>query len=356
MKSIYRFCFVLLLFVTISSVSFAGELSYEEAEEVINSYSPDSQLYTVSDSIMLMSYTDNSCVYTYYKLEPYGYAILLNETGALMEAVYEDATFLPYNNIESEYYYIGPFNYYEKINGINYDLMSNEIISDNKLDMLISYEENVITNEIRRDLKESKSILSTYSTSSVTTVEKYVQQNYFANMKKFGTNVNGTCTVLSAAILLGYYDEYVNDTYVSSVYKDGTGTTEAFHQLLNSYVYGENAQGGIFIRDALDGFNAYLDARNVSTTFKSEYGVQKAVLNKMYMLIYNNTPMIASIGSHLGSYWDHTCVVYGAIYRQGPSIDPTDSIVFRVHMGWHDYVYNTYTASGAWFYECGYIE
>ena len=86
------------------------------------------------------------------------------------------------------------------------------------------------------------------ATATSTTQTYYVNYSYFSQLTEYGNNTNNTCTVIAVQMLLGYYDHFINDTFVDTVYEEGVGTSESFHQLLNSYVYGNSSQGGIRIK------------------------------------------------------------------------------------------------------------
>lgn len=196
---------------------------------------------------------------------------------------------------------------------------------------------------------------STVSTRSLTTYS--VQPSYFASLTtQFGTNTKGTCTVLAAAILFGYYDNYVNDNFILSVYEDGVGTTESFHQLLNDYVYGDSAQGGIKIQNALAGFNQYLDTRDVCAEMFEEHTTQTSAINQIINSLSQGHPVIASMYESLGARWNHTVVVYLTSFH--PS-DPAGTACFQMHTGWHDQEgvesETQFVANASWFDECGYI-
>lgn len=184
-----------------------------------------------------------------------------------------------------------------------------------------------------------------------------VAYDYFRFLEKFGENESGTCTVLAAAILLGYYDNYVDEDFVPMQYEDGNGTTEAFHQLLNLYVYGTSPLGGILIRDAVPDINAYLTNQMVLATMVSEYTSQTSAINSMINNLASGAPVIASMGIDYGAAYNHTVLIYSVSYYNG---DPTGTAAVTMHMGWHDSddegPYKAYVATAGWFYECGYLQ
>ncbi len=85
-------------------------VDYSLAESVINVYSVHEEtVYTVKKSVPLKSFSTNNYEYTLYELQPYGYAILLNETMDLMEACYEPNSSSPFAEEKGNvFFYAGP--------------------------------------------------------------------------------------------------------------------------------------------------------------------------------------------------------------------------------------------------------
>lgn len=216
------------------------------------------------------------------------------------------------------------------------------------------------------------------SVPTLTVHSDSVGASYFSQLNDHGTNRNGTCTVLAAAMLLGYYDHNICDQYIADQYvtqassTSSAGTTEAFHQLLCDYVYGDNAQGAIFISEALTGLNAYLDSRSLPVSFisNSVHNV-RTTQNKIVSLIEHDHPAIASYFELYGATANHTMVVYGYKYTEyndgNISIDAInnnssnstdainyDTLMFRVHCGWGSGNNDVYYSS-SWYSQYGYI-
>lgn len=151
-------------------------------------------------------------------------------------------------------------------------------------------------------------------------------------------------TVLAECILLGYYDEYINDNYVYSFYKDGKGTNEAFHQYMIGLVYGSNEITGKFIRDTVPAVDGYLRRQATQSTLHAVYSSAAVARTQIMDKIIAGYPVVASMGTNYGAKWNHTVVVYGL-----------EGDLFRVHMGWHGTGYYSYYVNLSWFYECGFI-
>lgn len=154
-------------------------------------------------------------------------------------------------------------------------------------------------------------------------------------------------------MLLGYYDNYICENYVATTYESGNGTSEAFHQLLNGYVYGDQPQGGIYIHDAAVGINAYLSARRITACLNPVYSTADAARERVFSLIKSGQPAVASMSTSLGGEVNHSVLVYGVQY-DSDTVVSASQVKFIVHMGWGD-SYNAYVTSGGWYYECGYL-
>lgn len=351
-RALSLFLAVVLLF----SIPVCGNAETEKSannaavEAIINRYSfTDNILFTIEESFSMRSFTDNAVQYTLYTLNPYGYAVFYNETGAFMEGCYRKNSFAEGLETAGTYYYGGPGQYYLYKDGSFSSLISNGRLTQEALQILAGSESRVHAIEEAKEKTDSRSARGAIEND----VSVLVQQSYFAGLTEHGQNVNGTCTVVATAILLGYYANFVNSRFVPTQYRDGNGTTESFHQLLNSYVYKNNQQGGIYIHDAVSGINSYLSSQGLG--YRMQYynnSIQANVINKMVSTLTAGRPLIASVGMSYGATYNHTMVIYGVEYNSTTSI--MASAIFRVHMGWSA-PYTAMSISGSWFYECGYI-
>ena len=353
------FLYLLLLYPSNASTNISEKIINAHSL-IANEYSthPETE-YSIIKSKQLKSFNSNS-TYTLYTLHPYGYMILFDRTNSLMEACY-DAGIEPPISVDDNntYYYAGPGNYYQFNNEKFVNVENNKYLLQNQINSLREIETMAQQYEINKfsllfSIKRAVSIISNNSdiASVNSTVSYSVQPSYFSNLTNFGDNQEGTCTIIAAAMLFGYYDVYVNDKYVSSVYRSGTGTTESFHQLLNSYVYGTGSRGGIKIRDACPGFNNYLTSVSVSSRLYSIYSSPDNARNKIISMLSTGRPVIASMSTTYGADINHSVLVYGATVNAS---QPVSTATFRTHYGWKDQRYS-YVVSAGWFYECGYLD
>lgn len=337
-------------------------LSNDIAEQIINHYKTDPNIsYHINDSTQLLGF--NGDLYTYYELLPYGFAILYNQTGSLMEAYFDSNYSLPIVCSKTDVIYYGGPGLYAINTGGNYvNLIDNEVVklqaiasaenSQNSMHLLLSRTESIdISNEENRNARIISDPIVLGEERNDT-----VAYNYFSNLTDFGVNRLNTCDVIAASIVLGYYDVYINDDFVESEYRQGSGTSDAFHVLLNGYVYGISSPHGTYLSTVSKRLNHYLYDRGLNYKFTVMSNTQTAVIQKIIENIENDKPIIAAMHTNQGAIWNHGVVVYGVSYN---TADVVGTAVFRCHMGWHHYEgvnVTNYLASALWFDVCSYIE
>lgn len=356
---ISRLCAALLLLLLLvppavsvfSAAAAPAVLSQEEA--VINARSTDKDVsFTVASSVKLKSFATGDFEYTMYTLSPYGYAILCDETGALMEACYEESVLPPYpvNRLKS-FYYGGPLHYFVLEKGQYREIHSQNMLTNTELDAFAALDRQARSMAFR--ISSSEALQTVEISPQFDSAVYEVETIYFSCLNDFGVNEEGTCTVIAAAILFGYYDIFINNAFVETAYRQGDGTNEAFHQLLNSYVYGSQSQGAIFIHDAAAGLNRYLAARDVTARLRAEYTSSNSAQAKILNELADGRPVIASMKKSLGAEWNHSVVVYRAVFDPA---NPLGTATLQMHCGWKDDTsHRSFVASISWFYECGYI-
>ena len=343
-------------------------LQYEQyIEELLNLYSNSKIVYTISDSKQLGSLTIAEG-YTFYELSPFGYAIVANSNQTLMEVCYDDCD-LPFltGNDNSLYYYIGPSSFALKEQGSYIDVETNIRLSQHDINYITTVETEIVSfaTPSQNNNWNSRAAINNR-------IIQNVEFDYFSNLSSLGNNVYGTCTVVAIAMLLGYYDVFVNDDCVDDYYMNASstpeGTTDEFHQLLCDYVYGENALGGIQIYDAAPAINDYLSDQGISVAFVSPRRHNVATTRTSVInLIDQGKPVVASMHSSSGATMTHSVVVYGYIYTVNDGTEPVlpfatttaipENAMYRVHKGYigSSSHYNQLYSS-SWFEVYGYID
>lgn len=361
-KRLIAFAFISLFICSLTFSGLAIPSRPNNVNDIINLYKSDNIEYEIIDSYPLSSFSGKQ-IYTLYTLNPYGYAILLDETASLVEACYSENTVLPIDlDSQSSYYYGGPGVYcIETIDGF-YNIFDGRYLTAAEKEAALDTESSMYAYEVQKCATLAKNdwiSLATTESSNDSTEKSYsVGYSYFSTLSDFGFNREGSCTVIAIAILLGYYDYYNNDDIIDSAYEDGKGTSEDFHQLLNSYVYGDANIGGISIGNAAIGVNEYLSDRGMNMKLVSENSNASTAILQMIEMLKNGEPVVASMGTSKGALWNHSVLVYKVQYDEA---SPVSTAVVTFNMGWHTEETNgqkckSYVASAGWFYVCGYIE
>lgn len=342
-----------------------SDVDHDSIADTINNYASKEVVYEISYQRNLKNLSDSGDVYTLYILKPYGYAIFLKNTNCMMEACLQPDAKIPIDESKSiDYYYSGPGHYYFKDSGTYRHVTSGYSLSSEMVDDLCDIEARALSSVISNlELQSSKSINAPDQNDICTTetpvqVSEYVGRSYFQNLRNFGNNTNGTCTIIAIAMLLGYYDYYINDSYVPTAYEQGDGTNDAFHLYLNNLVYGtQTPSGGIYIRNTTQAINNYLDSKGLTTEFNDEQHLvnYRNLANNIILYIKNDMPVIASMETIRGASWDHTVLIYGVTYNTD---DPAGTAIYTAHTGWwpNSTAGTSYLLNASWFYECGYLE
>ena len=357
-KNALRTLLVLLLLLSLFLVSVSalpavvsGSETAGTVDAVINAASTESAIrFSADRAVRLKSFSTGGYAYTMYTLLPYGYAILCDETGALMEACYEESALPPYPIAHlKDFYYGGPLNYFILENGVFHELYTQQSLTAADLSSFAALDEQVRSSlSDARFASEAAQPLSALSNASTSYT---IQPNYFKSLTKIPENKNGTCTIIAAVLLFSYYDTYVNDSFIATA-NELSNNSEALHTILCYEVYGSKDHGGIFIRDALSGFNDYLSTTSCGKRMTSIYSPEDTARGKILSELAAGRPVIASMGVHLGSEWDHSVVVYGITFTSASDLS---TATINAHMGWKDNPNNNRVLSLGWFYECGYM-
>lgn len=347
------------------------QFDIDVATDIVNLYAESNEDFSIN-KFRSINNSLGKAAYILAELLPYGYALFNNSNCLLLEANFSEGSVAPVPlEDENDYMYVGPstFAVMEKNNLVLTD--NGHSLSAQDVQWVVDFESAINgvdknqlgyvynSNEIRTPIS---SAISTYTDS--------VGIAYFPRLNDHGTNTEGTCTVLAAAMLIGYYRHNVNSNYIASQYvtqgssSSSAGTTEAFHQLLCTYVYGDGERGGISICNAAEGINNYLNSRPVAGRIVANTDKNvKLTQDTMIECITERRPAIASCGKGYGASINHTMLVYGIKYTyrsdveiNSSSLPPVNynSLMYRVHYG-HGSSKNDVWVTSAWFYRYGYI-
>ncbi len=352
--------------VSTGAASLITEISSDEfiltnavAEQIINFYKTNPDIsYQIENSTQLTGF--NGDLYTYYELSPYGFAILYNQTGSLMEAYYDSNFTLPISCASpATIYYGGPGIYATYENDSFVNLVDNQILSTQTIDTVATTQNN------------ARSILTTsLSLSNMEfenrTVDPLVTDNpiilgedreynvgysYFNSLTDVPENDYGTCTVIAASIALAYYDQYLNSNFADATHIQSNGPSESFHEWLCYYVYGKDVPSAIGFYLLSKGINHYLYDRGLYYKFSILTTPNSAVIERMIQRLSSGHPVLGATSKDAGAEFNHAMLVYGVTYN---TANITGTAVFRCHRGSDG---NTnYLVSGTWFEDCMFLE
>lgn len=333
-------------------------------------------------SLRQLKNTQGHEAYTLLELNPYGYAVILNGSGMLLEACLTEDSVLPFTERDkTEYSYVGPSQFAYETNLGLVLVRSNTLLSEEAIQSVRLFEESAQAAAGSAAASDGLSVSA--ASPSLQSYIKTVGGSYFPSLNNLGNNRYGTCTVIAAAMLLGYYDANVHPAYVDAAYTvaaspaSSAGTTEAFHQLLCNYVYGHAVTGGsngITIGNALSGFNSYPADRSLpislcfaDDTLYSANGFYNVIADR----IEDGHPVIAGFSqvNSDGSRPDHSVDIYGYSYiisdggaelnSEGNSSSDIDysTLMFKTHFGWLNSTQANRErwVSAVWFHQCAYI-
>ena len=151
-KNALRTLLALLLLLSLFLVSVSalpavvsGSETAGTVDAIINAASTESAIrFSADRAVRLKSFSTGGYAYTMYTLLPYGYAILCDETGALMEACYEESALPPYPVAHlKDFYYGGPLNYFILENGVFHELYTQKSLTAADLSSFAALDEQV---------------------------------------------------------------------------------------------------------------------------------------------------------------------------------------------------------------------
>ena len=130
--------------------------------------------------------------------------------------------------------YLGTTYYFYKDGETYYNIINNQVLSEQELNSYIQFENNRLQSLSLHEINLVNEINDTQATTTLSTTEidsSYYYQNLNEN---FPTNINGSCSYVAAAMLLSYYDSVVNDNIISDTYDDVVDENFQYYSLVNS--------------------------------------------------------------------------------------------------------------------------
>ena len=334
--------------LSLSNTKVFSDDQIQYAEDLINCLIFGEEKYTIKGEMTLYQFSGNA-TYTLYILSPQGYAIY-NPQSRVVEELSAYSTEIPYPlNTGEKYYYGGPESYYVSRQKQFINLADNSNLSTSEISALAANERSIAAT--RQQADELKTFDTNSTRAGMIASEHYItNRNYFEEIlqNNFPTNPGNHCTHVACSILLGYYDDIVDDTFfpTGSPYDNplnGIGTTEALLNLLCEERYFGNTSTTVVT--ASNGLRTYFDDNGQYDMVVNHYvGNHQGVYDRVAHSVSNlNRPML--IVMRLGEDPDtpdpaHSVVVYGyTIIKLGSFVD---SIYYNVHTGWRKTPLKTY--------------
>ena len=340
----------------------SSKAKWAQAEEKINAIINTETAYKIISETALKC-SSGIEEYTCFRMSPCGFAIMNNYSGSF-EEITPYSEYTPYTEGEENGYFFGPGQYCVLNDGLFYRT-SGEKVSPEELGYLLKGEiekkanESLYSNELHCKKSEGSGSKGHNPETLTSSISHYItNSNYFTSLlgNDFGNNTSGTCTMVACAILLGYYDVYVNNLYVADQYRTGYGTTEAFHQLMISYI---NPSGGAAgLSAAKTGVNNYLATRTgLTATVEKVIGSHSSVYSIVSQKVNAGYPVVTAMFNSYNSNcpYDHTNITYGYTLIIDNGTNQCIEIYYHVHNGWKYSSSNLQTINYLWFADALYV-
>lgn len=259
------------------------------------------------------------------------YAIVDRDTWEIVET---RKAISPYAGIaDDSKYYGGPFCYLALEDDVFIDLMTGKEFNQDDIGIAFQCDDTLYEENHESRAPEDLLALAVSNNNLVT-----ISDSYNLTRRSFGYNEHGTCSAVSAGIVLNYLDKHVSDSFVpnnmeAEYLTSGTVVFDKQAQRLHTYMTEDCGMHKSLL-------NALYASKIASYVNKTE-SVQSTGLFVSYrtdtknykdilrdMIDVNDRPFVLSTGSNAGEYSSHAMVAYG--YKNNS--DGTESIV--VHLGW----------------------
>lgn len=301
--------------------------------EDINEYG-DINISVLTNSATPLYNNENEIIAYYYELSNGGYVIVNADGSDFIEYSLEESKINLVNG--KKYYYSDVLSLYEKIDSTTAEnCITGETTEVDDIEFSIK--------ESGKNNKEGATKLATDllpSFSEGVYEEKKLKHDTMA----YNYNPDGRCGAVAVAILLRYFNDYVNSYYIRSSHETSDGK-----KLINYLV--DNYLGtGTTYNELKKGLNSYLSDLNILYRFRPLQGKNSMdVFNKIREYIKNDRPVIVGLtGSD--TYGDHWVVGTGYTIVYNKTLGFIN--IVKINDGWgnRDVNINLYYVDG-----CQYI-
>lgn len=297
-------------------------------------YNNDIEISVLTNSVTPLYNDANQIVAFYYELNNGGY-IIVNADGSNFIEYSLEESMLDLDKHE-KYYYNEPLSIYEKIDNSKVEnCITSEITEVKDLEFNIK-QSGKCNQKNATDL--AVSLISSSTTST------FEEKKLSHETQAYDYNPDGRCGAVASAILLRYYNDYVNTEYITSTYETSDGK-----KLINYLVDNYLGKGTSYSK-LKNGLNSYLSDRNISSRFQMLEGRNSiTVFNKIRSYIKNNRPVIVGLtGSD--TYGEHWVVGTGYSILYNQTLGYINIVIFNDGWGNKNVRLNLYYVDG-----CEYI-
>lgn len=282
---------ILVLFITLSFLcpsvikesytlsKYSDETNY--VKSFLISIKKDSN---ISEPIELSNF-NNSLEALAFNIDSGGYIILNTNDYNIVEMSFDNSS--PYDKNDSNYYN-GPLQYYAKENDKYISIMDNNIVNIENIETFYHTKKEPYLISLK------KQNLSTYDISRSLDVEKHLN----GSLSQWYVSGNN-CGSIACAIMMKYYDAYIDGNYVDSAYESKNNLIALMQQYVGS--------GSTMYSSIVGGLTQYFFNKNINNTCNVSSGFSFSLLMSK---INNNRPLIYLMQNH-PSYGNHYVIAHG---------------------------------------------
>lgn len=268
-----------------------------------NAKQKEEDITVLEDSSIPLYNDKDEIIAFHYELNNGGYIIVNSDGSNFIEYSLEKTD----ENLskDEKYYYNNPCSIYEKVNNsVIENCTTNEKTEIEDLDF-----------NIKKSSSCNEKAATALATELITTAaSSTIEEKKLSHAtKKYNYNPDGRCGSVAGAIVLRYYNDYVNTNYVHSSYETSDGK-KLINRLTDKYL--GTATNYITLRD---GLNDYLNNRGITSRFKKLSGRNStSVFSRIMTTIKTDRPLIVGL-TGTTTYKEHWVVGtgYSIIYTSG---------------------------------------
>lgn len=361
---IYFIAIILLIFILVSIFAVINPSIHATASAVNDSLyffnnliDETNQLFdsnlTIKNIKTLKDFNDNT--YLLIECNPTGYLIYDYDINEVLECSATAPS--PYTNYSTNLFYSGPqFYYNKKYNGNFVHTIDNRIATTSETLALqqLSIDVKTVLNSTKNNIQANiiTNTANIQTRSSTTYVSNHL---FFSNLREYEMlgipsaliTGDGVCGYIAANILLGYYDTFRNDNFITIDCMTGSGVNRHFKNSLLTQTLmaisedlNMDPQNGSTSTEIRKVMNEYFDIYNINASsydmivpFFSAITIKNRIDDDKPVILFGALidPRTSSL---VADYVMHAVVIYG--YQRNPS-SSSHKYGLLAHYGWEGY-------------------